>query len=380
MASQRPPQTDPFIEYQLPPCVEFETAAGGHETVPLPFLGGDTVPFISPPPLASNSGEPGTTNLQYVSPLMMESWTSAPQSFLANSPQVLVLRPGMPTASGRPVQGDNRRRRGQYDSKVWEDHKDKIRQLYLEQSKPLREVIETMASTYNFHATEKMYKIRIKHWGFAKNNTRKDVGRMLKARFVREAMGKRSEFIRNGRAVDIDDYLRRKGLTEYDVVDLDGPAEDALRAVRCRTPPGPERLALPERLRHQEGYVLAMRRALQFWASDPREQDRGYWVTKNYTYIKDLRQAMVQTQTGETGRAIETLQAVLQTKLSDVDQLDCVGAMWLMLVPATWSHVPIITTTLFKYVTLNSLPPNHQTSLTRYTSPSTQIPCSIRNH
>ncbi|ROW04866.1 hypothetical protein VMCG_04885 [Cytospora schulzeri] len=271
---------------------------------------------------------------------------------VATSPQVLVLQSRLVDANGRPTQVDNRRRRGQYDPRVWEDHKDKIRHLYLDQGKPLKEVIETMARAYNFHATEKMFKIRLKHWGFSKNNTRKDVAQMLKTRFVREAMGKRSEFIRNGRTIDIDDYLRRKGLTEYDVVDLDSSAEDALRMVRCRTPPAPENITLPERLRHQEGYVLAVRRALQFWASDPREQDRSYWVTKNYTYIKDLRDALVQAQAGRTGQAIETLQAVLQTKLRDIDQLDSVGFVWLLLVPVTWAHVPIITTTLFKYGTL----------------------------
>lgn len=299
---------------------------------------------------------------------MTETWASTTPEppYIATSPQVPVLQSGPPPTSRRQPQADNRRRRGQYDPQVWEDHKDEIRHLYLEQGKPLREVIEAMAKTHNFRATEKMFKIRIKHWGFSKNNTRRDVAQMLKARFAREAAGKRSQFVRNGRTVDIDDYLRRKGLTEYDVVDLDissGAADrpDALRMVRCRTPPGPECLALPDRLRQQEGYVLALRRALMFWAADPREQDRGYWVTKNYTYIKDLRQALVQAQTGQTGKAIETLQAVLQTKLKDVDQLDCVGAVWLLLVPATWAHVPVITTTLFKYVALllSSRPTNH---------------------
>lgn len=300
--------------------------------------------------------------MQYVPPAMTGALASTPQPSVATSRQVLVLQSGPPRTSGRSFQVDNRRRRGQYDPQVWEDHKDVIRHLYLEQGRPLREVMDTMARVHGFRATEKMFKIRLKGWGFSKNNTRRDVAQMLRARFAREAVGKRSEFVRNGRTVDIDDYLRRKGLTEYDVVDLDGssPAEeDHMRAVRCRTPPDPGYLALPERLRYQEGYVLALRRALQFLAADPREQDRSYWVTKNYTYIKDLRQALVQAQTGETGQAIETLRVVLQTKLSDVDQLDCVGAVWLLLVPATWSHAPIITTTLFKYVALPPVPAQH---------------------
>lgn len=353
MASQ-PPPTPSLICNQclLPPYVVFERAAGSHVTAAIPLPRDDVLPLTSSPPSGSDtSGPRSLAGLQPVSPAITESRASPPHHSVATSPQVLVLQSGPVDAKKpRPFQVDNRRRRGQYDPQVWEGHKERIRQLYIDQAKPLREVIDTMAKTHNFHATEKMFKIRIKHWGFSKNNTRKDVAQMLKTRFVREAMGKRSQFIRNGRTVDIDDYLRRKGLTEYDVVDLESPVQEALRMVRCRTPPGPEHLALPDRLRLQEGYVLAVRRALQFFASDPREQDRSYWVTKNYTYIKDLRDALVQAQTGSTGQAIETLQAVLQTKLRDIDQLDSVGCVWLLLVPVTWAHVPVITTTLFKYL------------------------------
>lgn len=363
MAPQRPP-ADLVVQYHLPPCVEFERAAGSHVTVRIPTLRGDVLPLTSPTPPGNNTGEPSLASMQSVPSAVMETRASPPHPSVAASPQVLVLESRLAEAKSRPFRADNRRRRGQYDPQVWEDHKEKIRHLYIEQAKPLREVIETMAKTHNFHATEKMFKIRIKHWGFSKNNTRKDVAQMLKTRFVREAMGKRSQFIRNGKTVDIDDYLRRKGLTEYDVVDLDSPIQDALRMVRCRTPPDPEHLALPDRLRMQEGYVLAVRRALLFFANDPKEQDRSYWVTKNYTYIKDLRDALVQAQTGNTGRAIETLQAVLQTKLRDIDQLDSVGCVWLLLVPVTWSHVPVITTTLFKYVAPAASLPDRQTLLT----------------
>ncbi|KUI70825.1 hypothetical protein VM1G_06452 [Cytospora mali] len=295
--------------------------------------------------------------MQFVRPEIMEALPSPPQSINspasssgAACPQPLVQRPKPAAPSARPS-----RRRGQYDPQVWEANKDRIRNLYLVQGQTLREVIDTMAKTYNFHATEKMFKIRIKQWGFSKNNTRKEVAQMLKARFVREAMGKRSEFTRNGRTVDIDDYLRRKGLTEYDVVDLESPVQEALRIVRCRTPPEPENLGLPERLKHQEGYVLAIRRALLFWASDPMEQDRNHWVTHDYSYIKDLRDALGLAERGDTGRAIETLQTVLQTKLRDVDMVDAVGGVWLMLVPVTWSHVPIIATTLFKYLVASGI-------------------------
>lgn len=351
----------PTTNYEVPILASDRTA--GHDAiVPMPALPDGILPLTSPSISESHAGESGHSHMHSPSTAIIGTQTVPPQPRISvpslsvpastrvqDSPQRLAAR------NSRTSQAGNKQIRGKYDPQVWESHKEKIRHLYLEQDKPLREVIQTMAQAYNFHATEKMFKMRIKQWGFIKNNTRRDVAQMLRARFVREAMGKRSEFKRNGRAVNIDNYLWRKGLTEYDVVDLESPVEEALRIVRCRTPPDPECLALPDMLKRQEGYVLAVRRALMFWATDPREKDKGYWLTKTYTYIKDLKDAQGLVQEGDTGRAIQTLQTVLQTTLRDIDQVDSAGGLWLLLVPATWAHAPIITTPLFKYVVASSV-------------------------
>ncbi|KAK9417632.1 putative Clr5 domain-containing protein [Seiridium unicorne] len=50
----------------------------------------------------------------------------------------------------------------------WEPHKEKISSLYWDEDRPLKEVAEIMRRDHGFHATEKMYKARLKKWGLTK--------------------------------------------------------------------------------------------------------------------------------------------------------------------------------------------------------------------
>lgn len=54
----------------------------------------------------------------------------------------------------------------------WEMHREAITTLYWKDDKKLKEVVELMAQKHNFHATERMYKERIKQWGLTKYKTR----------------------------------------------------------------------------------------------------------------------------------------------------------------------------------------------------------------
>ncbi|KAG6012396.1 hypothetical protein E4U54_007569 [Claviceps lovelessii] len=108
-----------------------------------------------------------------------------------------------------------------------------------------------------------MYKTRFSQWGFVKNNTEEEVKRLLSMKFQRDAEGKVSEFVRNGRVVNLGTYLKRKGVTEYDLVDFELAAE-LPDHVRCRTPtppPTPGYLRSPDLLRAQELVVGNMRKA-----------------------------------------------------------------------------------------------------------------------
>lgn len=110
----------------------------------------------------------------------------------------------------------------------------------------------------------KMYKTRFSQWGFVKNNTEDEVKRLLSMKFQRDAEGKVSEFVRNGRIVNIGTYLKRKGVTEYDLVDFEVPSNDLPAYVRCRTPtppPAPGYIRSPDLLRAQELVIGSMRKA-----------------------------------------------------------------------------------------------------------------------
>ncbi|KAG7130596.1 hypothetical protein HYQ45_010599 [Verticillium longisporum] len=88
-----------------------------------------------------------------------------------------------------------------------------------------------------------MYKTRFSQWGFAKNNTEDEVKMLLSTKFERDAEGKISEFTRNGKVVNLATYLRRKGVTEYDLVDFE-TASELPSHIRVRDP----------RDQHEEGF------------------------------------------------------------------------------------------------------------------------------
>ncbi|POS81026.1 hypothetical protein DHEL01_v200599 [Diaporthe helianthi] len=55
----------------------------------------------------------------------------------------------------------------------WEAHKPIIKTLYLDQERSLKEVMEIMKSKYGLDASPKLFKARIKRWGFSKYITNK---------------------------------------------------------------------------------------------------------------------------------------------------------------------------------------------------------------
>ncbi|KAF4121832.1 hypothetical protein GMORB2_1672 [Geosmithia morbida] len=170
------------------------------------------------------------------------------------------LKESTPQPSGS---GSRPHAREQVSAESWEEHKAVIHDLYLEQRKPLKEVMAIMAEKHNFHATPKMYKTRFSQWGFVKNNTEDEVKKLLSMKFQRDAEGKVSEFVRNGKIINLGTYLKRKGVTEYDLVDFELPV-DLPSHIRCRTPtppPAPDYLGTPDLVRAQELVVTNMRKA-----------------------------------------------------------------------------------------------------------------------
>ncbi|KAK2059695.1 hypothetical protein LY76DRAFT_14391 [Colletotrichum caudatum] len=182
-----------------------------------------------------------------------------------------------PSAAPTPKSAmGSRPSREQVPAEAWESFKLTIRHLYLEERRPLKEVMQIMADRYGFQATPKMYKTRFSQWGFVKNNTEDEVKRLLSMKFQRDAEGKVSEFVRNGKVVNLGTYLKRKGVTEYDLVDFETPAQ-LPSYVRCRTPtppPAPGYLRSPDLIRAQETIVGNMRKAFLHCRQFEVETDR----------------------------------------------------------------------------------------------------------
>jgi len=82
----------------------------------------------------------------------------------------------------------------------------------------------------------RMYKSRFDKWGFSKNNSKREVVTMLQVQRQRNALGKRTSFQRNGREIALDAYLKRKGISAYDLAEP-GIAENLPEHLRCVTPP-----------------------------------------------------------------------------------------------------------------------------------------------
>lgn len=206
------------------------------------------IPMLLMPQVKQEPATPKPVNVPLASPTPGSAFSTSDQK-----PGLISLRSQVGTRPSRE----------QVPAEAWEQFKPTIRTLYLEERKPLKEVMSIMVDKYSFQATPKMYKTRFSQWGFVKNNTEDEVKRLLSMKFQRDAEGKVSEFVRNGRVVNLGTYLKRKGVTEYDLVDFELPA-DLPAHIRCRTPtppPTPGYLQSPDLIRAQELVVGNMRKA-----------------------------------------------------------------------------------------------------------------------
>ncbi|ROT39895.1 hypothetical protein SODALDRAFT_140885 [Sodiomyces alkalinus F11] len=222
----------------------------------------------------------------------------------------------------------------------WETYKCVIRQLYLDEGKPLKEVMEIMKECHGFEASAKMYKTRFSQWGFAKNNTVDEIKKLLAMKFERDARGKVTEFIRNGKPVNLRTYLKRKGVTEYDLLDLASPAELPPH-VRCRTPtppPGLTYLRPPDQLHAQELLVGNMKRAFLHLRQREIEaaKPRGWastltWGAGSSDMIFEAGRLFA---SGENGPAGDVLLRAFQDLELDLRQLSSQGLRELVLAMA----------------------------------------------
>lgn len=180
-----------------------------------------------------------------------------------------------------------------------------------------------------------MYKARFKQWNLVKNNTEKVVSQILRTKFERDAAGKLSQFTRNGKDVNLQNYLQRKGLTEYDLVDFQVSA-NALAQVRCRTPPTnvPEDLRLPDRLRFQDTFVMSFKRAFLLWRQEEMDSPFGFqpsvftWRVSDFPHLSSLIESARLIRSGDGTSGVAALNQAFWAMKSYLASMDATASFY----------------------------------------------------
>ncbi|KAI1874272.1 uncharacterized protein JN550_002851 [Neoarthrinium moseri] len=128
--------------------------------------------------------------------------------------------------------------RGYATSHDWAQNRARITQLYQDESRPLREVMDIMANKYNFNATERMYKKRIGDWGIDKKLKEDDLLQILRILALRSHLVGNSDdlvfFVRGRRLVDtrlLRSISRRsKALKRFHAGEM--PCPESIKAVQ----------------------------------------------------------------------------------------------------------------------------------------------------
>lgn len=150
----------------------------------------------------------------------------------------------------------------------WQQAKPLIERLYVKEDRPLKEVRAHMAEHRSFLATERMFKQRLKEWGFDRKKVKAAEWRyMLQLTRQRRSHGKDSAFWVNGKVIvwsNIRKHLKRKKRTEDEFLS-ENPHVETVDDILCYTPPGSPHLSLNQPLAsppltsplHQSPYLPA---------------------------------------------------------------------------------------------------------------------------
>ncbi|KAH8199689.1 hypothetical protein TruAng_006158 [Truncatella angustata] len=137
----------------------------------------------------------------------------------------------------------------------WQKHRDIITNLWWVEDKPLKDVQTIMADEYDFHASDKMYKGRLKGWGLLKNLKSKDANQIMGLAKSGVATG---PLVIRGRPMGSKKWQKRLNRVVT-------PGESASSPVLIRKNsavyhlPLPEHLAAPDTLRLTETGLQAIR-------------------------------------------------------------------------------------------------------------------------
>ncbi|KXJ92849.1 hypothetical protein Micbo1qcDRAFT_51504 [Microdochium bolleyi] len=163
----------------------------------------------------------------------------------------------------------------------WDSRKDDIHKLYIEEGRPLRDVMKIM-ETRGFKATTKMYKLRLAEWEFNKNNRERDIAAMLQVQGERSAAGKTTTFRRHGKPIQIEAYLRRKGIDTCNLPTVMLEDQRQLPTyIRQLTPP--PSVSATGRARLQELLLQSFRDLA--WKRHAAMGPGGSWIVEKSRYV-----------------------------------------------------------------------------------------------
>ncbi|CZR62636.1 uncharacterized protein PAC_12533 [Phialocephala subalpina] len=127
-----------------------------------------------------------------------------------------------------------------YSATQWEAQKTNVERLYIEQDRPLKEVIQILAQEFGFEASEKQLKSRLPKWGFdVKNLKGETMVQLARVKAKRKLENKGSSFRVCKKPVDnqkIDRYLRRHDITDEDLLAMASPVNVASPSYSVFTP------------------------------------------------------------------------------------------------------------------------------------------------
>ncbi|KAL2057518.1 hypothetical protein ABVK25_001902 [Lepraria finkii] len=212
-----------------------------------PFSSGPSLAPFQPDPRATLSWQPyrvdTPTTLSGTNPNQLESLSFSDHQF-ASRP---VSAPFQSDVMASDIYSSNNVRtsyvtisanpKGSISKRDWNEHRALITKLYAKQTLP--EVMKFMEINYDFRATVKMYKMRIKQWGLdKKNNKENEMRAIVHKNKQRSDQGKRSVYRTRDRQVDYADvvrYFNRKKISIDDVI-ARRTGSATPEAVECFTP------------------------------------------------------------------------------------------------------------------------------------------------
>ncbi|KAI0171953.1 hypothetical protein GGR52DRAFT_548430 [Hypoxylon sp. FL1284] len=212
---------------------------------------------------ASDPGLSSYANGSLAIPQLGPELSSSGGQSISESATSTVAQPGKPTRHSKNPSRHHIR------PEIWERYKEEIYDVYIGQNRSLVELTQHMQGR-GFKATSRMYKAKFAQWGFVKNNRKDDVAAMLRLQRQRGAVGKTTTFHRNGRLIDIETYMKRRGISSRELAQptADGDLPDYLRA---STPPlaEPRHMSLPSHLHAQEILLSSFRDLTSAWRDSP---------------------------------------------------------------------------------------------------------------